>query len=151
MTRRIAEYVEVLEMRRLLASYYVSPAGSDAAAGTSTLPWATLQKAADTVGAGDTVTVRAGTYASGFVLGWDAPTAGTSAAPITFQADPAGAVGSVIITGRNSKTADGVDLESGCDYIVIRGLKINNAGGTITRAGIRVSGSRGVQVLDNVV
>src|SRR3954462_15369246 len=152
MRRNLAAIAEYLESRRLLATtYFVSPSGSDTNAGTSSAPFQTLQKAANSVVAGDTVTARAGTYTSGFVLGWDAPTAGTSAAPITFQADPAAAAGSVIITGRNSKTADGVDLESGCDYIVIKGLKINNAAGTITRAGIRVSGSRSVQILDNVV
>src|SRR3954465_14943313 len=89
---------EFLEPRRLLsgATYYVSPsAGSDANPGTSAAPFATLQHAANLVGAGDTVVARAGTYAAGFVLGWDAPTAGTAAAPVRFLADPG-----AVIAGR---------------------------------------------------
>ena len=44
-------------------TYYVATTGSDTAAGTSAAPWKTLQKAANAVAAGDTVIVRAGTYA----------------------------------------------------------------------------------------
>ncbi|HEY7087662.1 MAG TPA: hypothetical protein VH518_06200, partial [Tepidisphaeraceae bacterium] len=40
--------LEALETRTLLSSYYVSPSGSDAAAGTSaSAPFKTLQKAAN--------------------------------------------------------------------------------------------------------
>jgi hypothetical protein len=42
--------------------YYVSPTGSDSAAGTTDAPWATLQKAANTAVAGDTVWIHGGTY-----------------------------------------------------------------------------------------
>jgi MYXO-CTERM domain-containing protein len=44
------------------AEYYVSPTGSDSNAGTLAVPFATLQKAASTVAAGDTVWIRGGTY-----------------------------------------------------------------------------------------
>src|SRR3954466_15641489 len=97
---RYSVRVERLEVRRLLsgATYYVSPGGSDGAAGTSdAAAFATLQRAANAVladaaagpggAAGDTVVVRAGTYAAGFQMGYDAPAAGTAAAPIRFVAD----------------------------------------------------------------
>jgi MYXO-CTERM domain-containing protein len=42
--------------------YYVATTGSDSAAGTMDAPWATLQKAANTAVAGDTVWIRGGTY-----------------------------------------------------------------------------------------
>jgi hypothetical protein len=42
---------------------YVAPDGADSNAGTEAAPFRTLQKAADAVAAGDTVLVRAGTYA----------------------------------------------------------------------------------------
>ena len=128
---------ESLDSRVLLSmTYYVSSSsGSDAGAGTSAAPFQTLQRAADAVtadanahagvAAGDTVIVRAGTYPAGFVLGWDTPAAGTAAAPITFQADPAAAPASVIITGRNSHTQVGIDLEPGCDHVVINGFVID--------------------------
>ena len=44
------------------ATYYVSPTGSDAAAGTKAQPFATLQKGNDVAIAGDTVFIRGGTY-----------------------------------------------------------------------------------------
>jgi hypothetical protein len=44
------------------ADYYVATNGSDAAAGTLAAPFATIQKAADSMGAGDTCHIRGGTY-----------------------------------------------------------------------------------------
>src|SRR3954471_25033502 len=127
--------LEALEQRALMSTYYVSPSGSDSNGGTTGAPFLTLQKAADAVSAGDTVIARAVTYAAGFTLGWDAPTAGTALAPITFQADPNAAAGSVIISGR-TKVPSGIDLEDGCDYIIIKGFTLNNASGLVTGAGI---------------
>src|SRR5688572_19686755 len=116
--------LETLEARRLLSAYVVSPAGSDAAPGTADQPWRTLQHAADTVAAGDVVTVRAGRYV-GFHLEAD----GTPTARITFAAEP----GAVVDT-RNATTADGINLE-GADYVTIDGFRVENTSGTITRAG----------------
>jgi hypothetical protein len=42
--------------------YYVATSGSDSSPGTLAQPWRTIQKAAATAVAGDTVTIRAGTY-----------------------------------------------------------------------------------------
>src|SRR4051794_11038510 len=135
--------MDLLEQRTLLSNYFVSPAGSDSDAGLSDSPWKTLQKAADSVVAGDTVTVRAGEYA-GFVLGWDFEQSGTAAAPITFHAE-AGA----IINARNSKTHDDIDME-GSSYVTIEGFHIIDGDGLITRAGIRASdNSTGVVIKNN--
>jgi hypothetical protein len=46
----------------LAKDYYVSKDGSDSNPGTQTDPWLTIQKAADTMAAGDTVLVSAGSY-----------------------------------------------------------------------------------------
>lgn len=46
------------------AEYFVSPTGADSNPGTTTAPFATLQKANDVAAAGDTVWVRGGTYYS---------------------------------------------------------------------------------------
>ena len=83
---------ERLEERLALATYYVSNLGNDNGAGSSAAPWVTLQKAADTVVAGDTVIVRAGTY-----VGFDIRRDGTAASRITFSAEPG-----LIRTGRCS-------------------------------------------------
>lgn len=42
--------------------YYVAPGGDDHASGSIDAPWATIQHAADTASAGDTVLVRQGSY-----------------------------------------------------------------------------------------
>jgi hypothetical protein len=44
------------------ATYYVSPSGDDSNPGTIDQPWQTIQHAADTVTAGNTVYIRRGTY-----------------------------------------------------------------------------------------
>ncbi len=66
-------------------NYYVSTAGSDSNPGTQAQPWLTIQHAANTVVAGDTVHIAPGTYpiSSGIVT----KTSGTASAPITFISD----------------------------------------------------------------
>jgi PKD repeat protein len=65
-------------------TYYVSPTGSDSSPGTEALPWRTIQKAATTVSAGDTVYVRAGTYREAVRI----TRSGAPGAFITFAAYP---------------------------------------------------------------
>lgn len=133
--------LEGLESRQLMSTYYVDAAfGSDAASGDAAAPLATLQQAANKVVAGDTVIVRPGSY-SGFRLTRD----GTASARITFSAERG-----ATITSRNAVTADGVNLE-GADYVTIQGFKVDNTGGTISRAGIRSVTNHGVIVRDNTV
>ncbi len=64
-------------------TYYVSPTGSDTNTGSAALPWATIQKAANTMQAGDTAMVSAGSYDER-VTTTRPGTAGTNR--ITFQA-----------------------------------------------------------------
>lgn len=75
------KFVEGLERRVLLSAWYVSPAGSDANAGTLRKPFQTIQHAADVAGPGDTVYLRKGTYRESVVPAQS----GTAAAPITFE------------------------------------------------------------------
>ncbi len=107
-------------------TYYVAPppAGDDGNPGTLASPWATLQHAADTVQAGDTVLVRAGSYA-----GAQFTTSGTAAQPIVLRAftgeEPE-------IVADNGFTPDGINLE-GASYMVVEGFRVDGR----TRAGIR--------------
>lgn len=91
------------------ATYYVSPSGSDTAAGTSAAPWKTLQKAIGSLSAGDTLIVKGGAY-SGTV---SASPNGTAAAPIVMKA-AAGErpvlTGLVRLTNANYFTWDGVNV-----------------------------------------
>jgi len=104
--------------------YYVAPGGSNAASGLAPgTAWATLQHAADTVVAGDTVHVADGNY-----VGFDIRTDGTAGNPITFVAQGSAAA----ITANNGVTSDGINIENAA-YITIDGFIVNNR----TRAGIR--------------
>lgn len=66
------------------ATYYVATNGSDSNSGTEAQPWRTLQKAAASVQAGDTVGIRAGDYFVGAT--WKINRAGTPEKPITYRA-----------------------------------------------------------------
>lgn len=105
-------------------TYYVATAGSDTAAGTDAAPWATLQHAADTVAAGDTVIVHPGAY-----RGFDLRTGGTAAAPVTFSAEPG-----VTIDRDNPSTPDGINVEN-VSHVVIEGFVVVGR----TRTGIRAA------------
>lgn len=131
--------VEQLEPRLALTNYFVSPTGNDTGPGTDASPWRTLQRAADLVRAGDSVTVRAGTYAAGFDLRTD----GTATSRITFRADPG-----VVIAGRNARTTDGVNLED-ADFVTVEGFTFDNTSGSISRAGLRAVNAEHVHFRNN--
>lgn len=123
----------------LAATRYVAPGGEDTGPGTEASPWLTLQKAADTVAAGDTVIVAAGDY-----VGFDLRTSGTSGAWVRFRARP----GARIVT-RNPVTPDGINVEN-ASYVEIAGFTVEG----MPRNGIRaVTGHhvtlRGNRAFDN--
>ena len=64
------------------STFYVSTAGSDTNAGSQAAPWKTIQKAANTAKAGDTVYIGPGTYGERVTISGS----GTSGAPIVFTA-----------------------------------------------------------------
>jgi hypothetical protein len=117
--------------------YYVGPGGSDLQSGTSGTPWASLQHAANQVGAGDTVHVQAGTY-----QGFDLRTSGTSGQPIRFLAQPGATINAV-----NGVTMDGINLE-GASHVIIDGFNLESPNAS-TRAGIRVVVSDHVTLRNN--
>ncbi len=114
------------------AQYYVSPIGSDTAAGTGAAPWKTLQHAANVVGPGDSVTARAGNY-----VGFDLRRSGTAAAPIVFNAEPGVLINSASQVRHNDSGTflDGINLE-GASYIVVDGFSVSG----MPEAGVRSVG-----------
>lgn len=119
----LALVLALLGPSRLWATtYYVAPSGNDAAPGSMSAPWATLQRAADSVGGGDTVVVLPGSYA-GFYL----DTSGSPGAEITFSAQQG-----VLVTEENAKTPDGINLE-GASHVVVEGFTVSG----MERAGLR--------------
>jgi hypothetical protein len=102
------------------SGYYVSTTGNDANPGTINQPWKTIQKAANTMIAGDTVNVLAGSYSERISV----TRSGTSGSPITFRPQ-----GTVVIKGFVVRA----------DYITINGFEVANT--DKQNAGIFIKGA----------
>jgi hypothetical protein len=150
--------------------FYVSPAGSDTNPGTESQPWRTIQHAAETLQAGETVLIRAGEYSE-----WVRPQqSGAEGKPITYAAYPDEIV-----------TLNGAEIElpahtprmprpphpthnwvgahighptafgglfqiEGRSHIIVKGLRIINAGPHRDNAGILVKDSDNIRIEGNV-
>jgi parallel beta-helix repeat protein len=125
--------------------YYVSTSGSDSNPGTMNQPWRTVRKAANTLRAGDTLYIRAGTYRERVVPKYS----GKPGKYITYTAYP----GDTVII-------DGLEVEmppfwgglldiTGKEYITISGLQIRNAGPDDNNQGILVDGSNYIIIENN--
>ena len=99
--------------------YYVAPTGDDDNPGTITHPWRTIQKAADTLTAGDTVYIRAGVYAEQVVP----QNSGSAGQPIIYAAYPGE---TAIIDGTDVAVPEywGLFNLAGRDYIRVSGLQV---------------------------
>jgi len=114
----------------LAGTFYVDTnhsSASDSNPGTEGAPWKTIQKAASTLTAGDTVLVKAGTYTELYSGGPDSAIkaikpqhSGTEGKPITFAAYPGH---HVVIDQKGSGKGFYI---SGRNYITIRGFEIKN-------------------------
>jgi len=134
------------------AVYYVSTSGSDSNAGTRAAPWRTIQHAATSVKAGDTVNIRAGVYNEAVT---PSVSGSASAGSITFQSYPGE---TATIDGTGLKVANG---QSGLfnitnlNYITVSGLEIRNftsKSASQVPVGIYVSGAdSNIQLLSNHV
>ena len=103
--------------------YYVSPGGNDMNPGTITLPWQTIQKAADSLLAGDTVYIRSGTYHERVIpqhSGSDVDH------PITYAAYP-GEIATIDGTGIDVPTDEGLFYIAARDYLKVSDLRIVNS------------------------
>jgi hypothetical protein len=114
-------------------TFFVSNSGDDSWSGTSPdSSFATLQHAADIVGAGDSVIAMDGYYA-----GFDLRTPGIETGPIVFTTQGSGAW----IDEENPVTSDGINLE-GAHWTVVEGYRLTG----LDRNGIRVALSDHVTV-----
>ncbi len=117
--------------------YYVAPNGNDSYAGTVDFPWQTIQHAADTLVAGDTVYIRAGTYNERVVP----QNSGNAGQPITYAAYPGE---TATVDGDGIALPDdlaGLFEIAGRSYIRVSGLRVVNAGPYANNAAILVSDS----------
>lgn len=132
------------------ADIYVSTSGNDLNSGTFEAPYRTINKAASVVGAGDTVHIRAGTYAERVSI---TNRDGTSVAPIVFQ-KYAGDSGAVIVTQAgvtppaiNDATA--LLWIQNSDYITVQGLEFTDYKTSGTNASQEAQLPAGIYIVGN--
>lgn len=116
---------------------YVSPSGTDSAAGTVTAP-TTLTSAISRISAGGTIYVRGGTYAYSSTVTIPAYANGTAAARTTLSAYPGETPVLNFSAQSESSTNRGIQLNA--NYWKIYGLVVERAGDN----GIYVGGSNNV-------
>jgi len=133
-------------------SYYVSTSGSDSNPGTFSKPWKTIQHAADSVHAGDTVYVRGGVYNK---LVRIQVSGSASAGFITFSSYPGELA---IVDGKNLKIPRGqwgLFTIGSQSYVILNGFEIRNYRTNKTAdtpIGVWVFGSgNNIQILNNHV
>lgn len=116
---------------------YVSPSGTDSAAGTSTAP-TTLTSAISRITAGGTIYVRGGTYTYASTVTIPAGNNGTSTTRTTLSAYP----GETPVLNFSSQTESSSNrgLQLNANYWHIKGLVVERAGDN----GIYVGGSNNV-------
>jgi len=108
------------------ATYYVATSGLDSNPGTQALPWATLQKAVDTIAAGDTIIVKPGVY-----VGCRIRSSGTSGAPKTLMSESLHAA-AITSPGPLNRKSCNLELDANNytdpnSYWVVDGFEIKNA------------------------
>ena len=134
-------------------AFYVSTTGSDSNPGTLSSPWRTIQHAANSVQAGDTVYVRGGVYNESANI---SVSGSLIAGSIRFQSYP-GETAIVDGTGLVPPTSSpqGLINITNQSYISIQGFEIRNyqtSSASAIPAGIWVSGSgSNIQILNNVI
>lgn len=126
--------------------YYVAPTGSDSNPGTEALPWRTIRKAANTLVAGDTVYIKAGTYRERVVP----LNSGSAGNYITYAAYP-GDVVTIDGAGINVPEWGGLFDMTDKAYIRVSGLRIINAVTNPHNPGILADGSSHIIIENNYV
>ena len=125
--------------------YYVAPTGDDDNPGTLAYPWHTIQKAAETLVAGDTVYIRAGVYGEQ-VMPQNSGSAGQPITYATYPGETAILDGSGIVL---TDDLDGLFNVSSKSHIVVSGLRVINAGPHNDNAAIMVRDSSYITIVHN--
>jgi hypothetical protein len=119
-------------------TFYVATNGRDSNRGTRAQPWRTITKAARTLGPGQRVLVRRGTYRENVQL----ERSGTAAQPITIEALPG---------ERPVITHSSYPLEIDAAYYRIRGFLLERARGTSSTNVYFESGAHHVELARNEI
>lgn len=127
-------------------AFYVAKTGSDSNDGTESSPWLTIQKAANTLVAGEHIYVRVGIYTENNTNSWfrdsiNLTTSGTVGNEIIFEAYPDE---SVIINPNNVGPAFFI---GGKEYITVKGFEITNC----SNEGIAITDSSSILIENNEI
>jgi hypothetical protein len=124
--------------------YYVAKTGNDGNPGTDSLPWLTIQRAANTMIEGDSVFVRSGRYEERVLP----QNSGSSGGYITYAAFPGD---SVTVDGTNILLPEwgGLFDLSGTHHIRLQGFRIENAGPNDANTGILADGASHIVIMSN--
>jgi len=125
-------------------NYYVSTTGNDSNPGTQAQPWRTIQHAANTVGAGSTVYIMAGTYTETVWVN----VSGSAGNYITFTH-----FGSDVVTidGGSTGTQTVLFTISGQNYLIVDGLHFTNATGNFSSGIYITNGASHIQIKNNQI
>ena len=125
--------------------YYVSVSGNDSNPGTLQLPWRTIQKSANTMQAGDTVYVMAGTY-NEQVSPQNSGTAGNYIIYRNYQNDSVTIDGTGVILPNYAVGLFHIENRS---YIKVLKFRVINSGPNINNSGICVTTSNNIIIEKN--
>lgn len=103
--------------------FYVAPTGNDLNQGTEASPWRTIRKAADTLIAGDTVYIKAGTYKERVIP----KNSGTDASHLITYASYPGQTPTIDGSSISVPEDEGLFHIQQKKYITVSGLKITNS------------------------
>jgi hypothetical protein len=122
---RFLALLPLLVLAARATTFYIAPTppGSDANPGTLAQPWASIQKAADTLAPGDTALVRGGVYPERVTVN----VSGSAGSFVTFQNYP-GEEPIIDATGFNppAHTDTALLLLIDRSYVIVRGFTLRN-------------------------
>lgn len=128
-----------------MTNYFVAKSGIDTNTGTEAQPWLTIQKAADTLIAGDIVYIKAGTYNERVIP----RNSGSLGNYITYTTYPRH---TIIIDGTGLSTyPNGLFRIDNKEYIIGSGLDIKNHINTGACYGIEMVGSNHIIINNNYI
>ncbi|MBA3531577.1 MAG: right-handed parallel beta-helix repeat-containing protein, partial [Ardenticatenales bacterium] len=131
-------------------AYYVATTGNDNGPGTLAQPWRTIQKAADTAGAGSTVYVRGGSYPEQVTIHVSGSAAGGFVTFRNYEGETPILDGTAISLNESNSAAIRIEDQS---YVVVQGFEIRNyrsASRSVAPVAIFVQGSaHHIQLKDN--
>ncbi|HUI24875.1 MAG TPA: hypothetical protein VL403_02230 [Candidatus Kryptonia bacterium] len=97
-------------------TYYVSPSGSDRAAGSTIAPWKTINYAAGRAHAGDTVVVKAGVYRESVIV----KRGGSASAPLTVR----GLAGAALESPNGNLSLSAFDFNAGVAFVRLQNFEL---------------------------